>query len=75
MTKEMIDIVNSRYDPNAILLLIEGDDLKGIVPDLADYPAIDGKATAYVCSGNRCGIPTGDPEKLKEILLRPDSLS
>ncbi len=59
MTKEMIDIVNSRYDPNAILLLIEGDDLKGILPDLDDYPAVDGKATAYVCSGNRCGIPTG----------------
>jgi len=43
----------------------------GRLPD--DHPAhgkpqVEGKATAYVCVGATCGLPTADPEVLRESL-------
>ncbi len=40
----------------------------GLIPLLAQRPARDGKATAYVCEGYACKAPTTDPEELKKQL-------
>jgi uncharacterized protein YyaL (SSP411 family) len=35
---------------------------------LADKPVIDGRSTAYVCTGPVCSAPLADPERLKQLL-------
>jgi len=45
------------------------------VPLLADRPARDGLATAYVCRGFVCDAPTTDPQELVRLLGAADVLS
>jgi hypothetical protein len=71
-TKEMIDTLNDEYLPGMVVLLKstgeEGDDVVSTVEYLADYEMIDGKTTAYVCSGSTCKEPTTDVAELKKML-------
>jgi len=45
---------------------------KTIMPGLYtdSYPAIGGRATAYVCTGSTCSVPVTDPEALKKSLSK-----
>jgi len=71
-TRAMLDAVRSMYLPSVTILLREpneeGDDLPAIAPFTKDFTIIDGKATAYVCSGQTCTMPVTDPEKVMELL-------
>ncbi len=49
----------------------EGDEPEGSeavdgVPLLRDRPLLAGRATAYVCQGHVCDLPTTDPDRLAE---------
>ena len=70
-TRELVNVVFSRYVPNKVVAGRDPEDEEaaGLVPLLADRPARDNRATAYVCEGYVCQAPTTDPEELAVQLV------
>ena len=62
----LIGEVTGEYLPT--LVLVTGRPGEDSVPLLRDRPAIGGRATAYVCRGFVCDVPTTDPAELKRQL-------
>ncbi len=54
-TREMIKTVNSRFGPEILLTVKQ-------------RPAVEGKATAFVCKGFSCRQPTTDLDQLAQML-------
>ncbi|TAM79141.1 MAG: thioredoxin domain-containing protein [Acidobacteria bacterium] len=70
-TQALLDVVNQRYLPNKILLLVDGADgkqLAGWLPFIEGMHPIGGKATAYVCENYACKLPTSDPAEVARLL-------
>jgi len=70
-TQAMVNAYRSRFLPSAVLILKPDDGSESIVdmaPYVRQYCAVNGQATAYVCSNQVCAVPTTDPEKLLELL-------
>jgi uncharacterized protein len=69
-TRALIDAVYARYLPNKVVAGRAPDDEEatGLVPLLANRPAPDGRARAYVCVRYACQSPTTDPTELFEQL-------
>jgi uncharacterized protein len=69
-TKALLDTIYTRYLPNKVVAGRAEDDAEsaGLIPLLAQRPARDDKATAYVCEGYACQAPTTDPEELARQL-------
>jgi uncharacterized protein YyaL (SSP411 family) len=69
---ELLDVLREGYRPFTVSILIDNNqaqaDLLEVVPFAANYPAVSGKASAYVCRGFTCDKPVTDPEKLREML-------
>ena len=63
-TRELLRAAHAVYQPNKIIL---GTD--GAVEPFARTLAAKNEATAYICTGNACQTPTGDPAKIRELLL------
>jgi uncharacterized protein YyaL (SSP411 family) len=59
--------VFASFVPNKILLR-SGGDVARIAPFTQAQRAIGGKPTAYVCTNHLCRLPTGNPEKVRELL-------
>jgi uncharacterized protein YyaL (SSP411 family) len=59
----LLDVIRSRYRPHQVVALGAPDRLSA-VPLLLDRPAVDGRATAYVCVRFACQRPTTDPQVL-----------
>ena len=57
--------MGSALPGTVIAMEVEGGD----VPLLRDRPAVDGRATAYVCRGFVCELPTADSAALAQRLL------
>ncbi len=78
-TEALEAVLRRTYLPNRILVrAVEGEDLARqaqLVPLLADKRALDGKATAYVCRGRTCELPTSDPVVLAAQLARVEPLT
>jgi uncharacterized protein len=70
-TRALVDVVYARYLPNKVVTgrAPEDEEPAGLVPLLADRPARDGKATAYVCEGYACQMPATEPEELADQLV------
>jgi hypothetical protein len=70
--KEMLNALRSRFSPNQVLVFRpagqESAGIDAVVPFAKKYAPIDGKATAYVCSGHACKDPTTKVEKLLALL-------
>jgi uncharacterized protein YyaL (SSP411 family) len=71
-TQTMIESINDRFIPNKVSLLVPPDEraekLVKLAPFVKDYTALNGKATAYICSNHVCKNPTTDIQKLQELL-------
>ena len=70
-TAAMIKALRSKYLPRMVVILRpEGERPK--IAEIADFTAdmtiLDGRAAAYVCSGNVCQRPTTDPGEVLDIL-------
>jgi uncharacterized protein YyaL (SSP411 family) len=55
------------FVPNKVVLH-SGADVARIAPFTEAQRAIGGKPTAYVCTNQLCRLPTGDPERVRELL-------
>jgi uncharacterized protein len=67
-TKKALEIINSVYFPNKVVLLKYGDDLDKLAGYTKEQVAIDGKTTIYFCKNFACEQPFTDIDKLKEYL-------
>ncbi len=71
-TGAMLSVLNERFVPNRIVLLIEGaearEKLAAWLPVIETMGQIGGTATAYVCEDYSCKLPTSDPLKFAELL-------
>jgi uncharacterized protein YyaL (SSP411 family) len=71
-TRAMLDVIRSVYLPNKVVIRkdISHDSaaLSEMVPYIDGYTALDGRATAYVCQGFVCELPTSDLETLRNLL-------
>lgn len=63
-TRRMLREVYSRFLPNKIILLADGDKaqerLATYLPFIKSITMLDGKATAYICENYTCKLPTTD---------------
>jgi len=62
----LVGVAQSAFRPD--VFVAHGDIGGDSVPLLAERPAIDSKATAYVCRGFVCDAPTTDPDTLARAL-------
>ena len=71
-TQTLLRVVNERYLPNKILLLVDGpgqrEQLARWLPFIKGMDQLDGKATAYVCENYACKLPTSDPRQVAQLL-------
>lgn len=69
-TKEMIDILNDKFNPNLTTLFknVPEDNLLKILPHLDNYKNVENITTAYVCSNNTCSLPITAINEFKDIL-------
>ncbi|MGA8807306.1 MAG: DUF255 domain-containing protein, partial [Thermoanaerobaculia bacterium] len=56
------------FVPNKVVLR-SGADIGAIAPFTKAQRSIGGKPTAYVCTNQLCRLPTGDAEKVRELLM------
>lgn len=68
-TRALLRTMYAAYHPNRIIVgLLPGDAPQYPSPLFDNRTQIDGAATAYICSGYRCDLPTTDPATLAEQL-------
>ena len=71
-TQEILKELHSRFIPDKILLLADGNDgqrvLASYVPFIGSIKMIGGKSTAYICENYACELPTSDVAVVAELL-------
>jgi uncharacterized protein len=70
-TRALLDVVRERYRPTTVLALrnpARAQEADALVPLLAGRGAVEGRATAYVCSRFTCRRPVTDPATLRREL-------
>jgi uncharacterized protein len=69
-TRALLAVVNSRYLPNSVLASAAPGDSEAAqtFPLLAERPAKDGKASAYVCQNFACQAPVTTPQELERLV-------
>jgi hypothetical protein len=70
--KEMLDALRSRFSPNQVLLFRptggESAGIDAVAAFAKNYNPVNGRATAYVCSGHACKTPTTEVKELMALL-------
>ncbi len=71
--REFMSIVQTRFLPGDVVLVKIGEDgeIGMLSPFVADYVAVDGKPTVYVCKNFACQTPIHRVEELEQVLRRP----
>ena len=71
-TGSLLRTIHSRFLPNRLLVGRDPADADIFpTPILEGRKAVDGLATAYVCHGYVCELPTTDPSLLDALLSQP----
>ncbi len=77
-TVEKLHALNSQYAPNMVVIFKPADGssgiLEGIAPFTSNYSMIGGEATAYVCRGFVCNLPTTDTGEMISQVLQDSTL-
>ena len=73
-TRNLLHEVHALFIPNKLLLLADNGEGQKWLGEKLDFlrtvGPIDGKPAAYVCQDFVCQLPTTDPGKLRELLLK-----
>jgi len=71
-TMEMLRALRRRFLPNKVILFKPAGEaspeLLGVAPFLVDMTAVGDVATAYVCRGQRCELPTTQVDRMIDML-------
>jgi uncharacterized protein YyaL (SSP411 family) len=71
--RAMLKVINRRFLPNKVVLLLPEDDseeINEIAEYTKPYSSLDGRATAYVCSNYQCQLPTTSIDEMLNLLSR-----
>jgi uncharacterized protein YyaL (SSP411 family) len=66
---EMLRILNTGYRPYLVSAASQTSSEDGVV--FLDNRRNDSVTRAYVCQGQRCGLPIEDPQELERVLEEP----
>ena len=70
-THEMVEIINSIYVPNKVVILrpTEGESppITSIAPFTREMKEIEGSPAVYVCRNYACKSPVNDVDKIKDM--------
>jgi len=74
-TSSMLDALRKTYLPQAVVMLRPAggeSPVLNTIDDIAQFTAgmqaVEGRATAYICSNKSCAAPVSDPGKMMELL-------
>jgi uncharacterized protein len=71
-TRHLLSAIRCQYLPTATVIFRpsgeNGNAIAEEIPFIRDLEMVDGKATAYVCSGNACRLPVTRPEALPALI-------
>ena len=67
---EMLETLKSKFVPNKVIIMVSGDEVHKIAEFTRSFSQLNGKATAYICIGHKCEMPTNDPEMVLKLLER-----
>jgi hypothetical protein len=71
-TETMLKILRRGFLPNKVQLLkpigMESRDIEKLVEFTKDFSSEAGRATAFVCQGHKCHLPTTDARRMLELL-------
>jgi len=71
-TKEMIEALNKKFIPGKVVIFRtvggETPEIDDLCPFAVNHGTIDGKATAYVCSGFSCHRPTTEIDAMLSLI-------
>jgi uncharacterized protein YyaL (SSP411 family) len=71
-TEAMIEALRGVFAPNKVVLFRPAGEEKAGIDEISGFTgglaAREGKATAYVCRGQRCENPTTDPAEMLRLL-------
>jgi uncharacterized protein YyaL (SSP411 family) len=66
--RRMLLALRSKFMPNKVMILISGEEIYDIARFTRTLGMQNGRATAYVCAGYKCELPTNDPDRITELL-------
>lgn len=66
--KEMLKALRSRFLPSIAVILVSGEEVRMTSKFTENLSLLGGKATAYVCVGYSCELPTNDASRMMELL-------
>ena len=71
-TRALLSRLRERFQPNAIVLLVDSEEtrktLSGFAPEVAGMRQAGERTAAYVCRDYACDLPTTDPNRFAELL-------
>lgn len=67
--KRMLQAIRSRFLPNKSVVLVCGEEIGQVAPFTRNLAQVEGKTTAYVCTGHVCSLPITSPEKMMQLLF------
>ena len=71
-TAAMLKAFRSQFNPNSVLIFVPSEKEPSAIAQIAKFAgslvAIQGSATAYVCTNHSCDLPTTNPSKMLELL-------
>ena len=71
-TRAMVGALRSHYAPDAVVIFRPSDEESPEIVEIAgftrDIVAVEGRATAYVCTNYACDIPTTDPDEMVRLM-------
>ncbi len=70
-TKSMVRAANDAAPPSRLITVVEPEDTLPPGHPAAGKGQIDGRVTAYVCTGETCSLPVTEPAKLIEMFGSP----
>ncbi len=71
-SEKMLEALRGAFVPNKAVIFRptteDSPDIDAITSFTKDLRSIDGKATAYVCRGQKCELPTTDPQEMLRLI-------
>ncbi len=70
--RALVAVAHEGYYPSRVVLLRapgdRGEPIAGLAPFTRDFVQIDGRATAYLCSGFACERPVTEADALRQLI-------
>ena len=70
-TARFLDVLAGEYLPNKVVIVKDAGnerEISAMAPYTEGHVPVGGRATAYVCAGYECRLPTDDPGRMLELV-------